>query len=524
MPVALIRVLAGLLAATLSLAQESTSRAPSAGSGLDLLSVLQSALDGHPGIAIRGEEVEIARGLLEQRSGEFSRVTSSSFTQLRIENPLTHSQELLYSSTGQTSALSHFGLGATQLFRNGISIGPQLGVDRSHDNVNTPLGLSSSRLSFQVTVPLLRGRGRDAVAGGEAAAGIEVDAALLDLNDTVATVLADAASGYWELVASLGRLKVAADSEWRGQSLLEYTEALVAADRLPRNEMDNAAANLAARVADRIAAEQTLTAARTQLALRMGLRAREIPLLATPTDEFPKVNIDGQTLPDERSIAAYVTGYIEHRSDLLAAKRRGQESAVRLKVAQNHLRPQVDLILNTGYSGLNEGRSLASYLISPYQSVRGANVSGGITFSYPRGNLTARGEVREAVAIARKADRQIDDLLRRVTAEITKAVADVRISADRLGATQEAVGLYQRALEGEREKFRLGRNSLVDILTIEDRLTSALSNQVLAQLSFANALVELRLATGTIVSPDRRVHSISKQLFITLPPMPPQAQ
>src|SRR5437016_1232122 len=100
-------------------------------------------------------------------------------------------QAVVYSSTGQTSALSHIGLGATQIFRNGISIGPQLGVDRSHDNVSTPFGLSSSQLSFQVRVPLLRGRGRDAVAGGEAAAGIEVDAALLDLNDAVATVLAD---------------------------------------------------------------------------------------------------------------------------------------------------------------------------------------------------------------------------------------------------------------------------------------------------------------------------------------------
>ena len=57
-------------------------------------------------------------------------------------------------------------------------------------------------------------------------------------------------------------------------------------------------------------------------------------------------------------------------------------------------------------------------------------------------------------------------------------------------------GYYQAALDGEREKYRLGLNSLVDVLTVEDRLTTGVLAEVNARLAYALALVQVTAVDG----------------------------
>jgi outer membrane protein TolC len=63
----------------------------------------------------------------------------------------------------------------------------------------------------------------------------------------------------------------------------------------------------------------------------------------------------------------------------------------------------------------------------------------------------------------------------------------------------------------------LGVGSLIDVLTMEDRLTTALRNEVSANMAYALALAQLRAATGTIVLPSQVVQSIAPDLFYTPP-------
>ncbi|MES1258456.1 MAG: hypothetical protein ABUS51_08495, partial [Acidobacteriota bacterium] len=65
--------------------------------------------------------------------------------------------------------------------------------------------------------------------------------------------------------------------------------------------------------------------------------------------------------------------------------------------------------------------------------------------------------------------------------------------------------------------FRLGLSALIDVLTVEDRLTAALNNQVQARLSYAHSMVQLRLATGTIVARDQPVRDVDDSVFLHLP-------
>jgi outer membrane protein TolC len=100
------------------------------------------------------------------------------------------------------------------------------------------------------------------------------------------------------------------------------------------------------------------------------------------------------------------------------------------------------------------------------------------------------------------------------------AMEALRNSVANISSAQESVESYQAALDGQREKLRLGGGSIIDILTVEDRLNTALGQAVQAQLSYFQAIIQLRFASGTLVPASQPVQDISKDVLVTLPYAP----
>jgi outer membrane protein TolC len=94
------------------------------------------------------------------------------------------------------------------------------------------------------------------------------------------------------------------------------------------------------------------------------------------------------------------------------------------------------------------------------------------------------------------------------------ALEGLRNAARQLTAVGESVRQFNTALDNERAKYRLGVGSLVDVLTVEDRLTGVLTSQVQAELLYAIAIARLRQATGTVVEPDKTAQSIDPAIFL----------
>ena len=208
---------------------------------------------------------------------------------------------------------------------------------------------------------------------------------------------------------------------------------------------------------------------------------------------------------------------MEGRADLLAAKKRQDSARVIHVAAADLIRPQVDLTFSSGYSGLKEGRRIDRSLIALLSGVRGVDAVAGITYEFPPRNNFAKGRQAEAAAAVRQADLRYLETARNITSEASAALQAVHHAIGRLSKARESVEFFQTALEGERDKLRLGFGSLVDLLTVEDRLTSSLTGLEDAQLSYALALTRLRFATGTIVTPDQAVQTVDREIFFNLP-------
>jgi len=363
-----------------------------------------------------------------------------------------------------------------------------------------------------VRQPLLRGRGRKAVAAGEVAATRELEAARLDLEHTVSVRIAEVASRYWSFQAASRGLEILRASEESSRRLLESTRRLAAADVTPAAEVVLVEADVAAKEAARIAGEQELFAARSALGLAVGLRHDEIARLPLPADPLPGVPPDD--IPPADDDGAFVEAALAHRADLASARTRSDAERTLQHAAENALEPRLDLLFTPSYAGAVEGGGAGRYFDGLGEVGGGLGTTLSLSLSWPTRNREAEGELLQSRALAEQRDLEADLLVRQIGADVPTALNAVRTGAARLAKASQAVRYFVQAVANEQKKLQVGRSTLIDVINQQDRLTAARQSELSARLSLALALVELRFQTGTLTSGDG---DVDRRDLTTLP-------
>ncbi len=486
--------------------------------GLTIVQAVQMTIDKNPLLFIQKQQVDLDRGALILQKGPFDPNIGASASQARTYTPLTDSAAAQAKASGidtgsQNTNTTNAALNGSVLFRNGISITPDVTLNRNTDNLTNKTGLNNSQVSVQVTLPLLRGRGRAVVDAQEIAAGQELDASGYDLSQLASQLIAGTVNAYWNYVAALQSLDVYRESEQRGMQLLDGARELAKADIIARIEVDNGVANLASRTASRIQAEQTVVQAAQALAVAIGVSAADILSLPPPSDPYP----DGLKQPllpiTPDALQNYIHLALTRRADYLAAKVRVDEAQSVLVAARNQLKPQLNIIGTAGYAGLQDTTRFDKYLSSIFQNIYGPSVSAGLQYNFPVGNHAAKGQLMETLATVQQGLLHVNDTARNVASNVVTAATGVNSSVLQLQQAAEASDSFSKSLEGERQKLRLGTTSLLDILETEDRYISARLSEISARLGYADAIANFRYATGTYLSPDQPVQSVGREAF-----------
>ncbi len=220
---------------------------------------------------------------------------------------------------------------------------------------------------------------------------------------------------------------------------------------------------------------------------------------------------------DSYSSQQFYDSALEHRADYLAAKKREMEQKALLAPAHNAILPQLNINVSSGYSSLDAGTAFSNFFSSIGHAPRGPDLGAGMTYQFPPSNDSAKGALMLAQSNVRQAELRSLRTSQSIMASVVTAAGNARNAALQLRSAQEAVAASQAALDGEREKYRLGAGRLVDVLTMEDRLTVAEQSEVSAELGFALSLTQFRFVTGSIIQPDKTVQSVDRDVFFTVP-------
>ena len=451
---------------------------------LSLLQAIQQTLERDPAIKIAQSRIDGAVGSAMLASSAFEPALTSSLELVDSQTPTSETTHTDQRTITETVAW-------TRLLRTGQTLTPSVTLEQEE---GTP-GASTGTVAFTFRQPLLRGREASANTVDERAAYQELDAGRLDLVFQISRKVAEVTNAYWAARAAMLDLQILQETEQRSRELLDTTRRLVDADITPAADLIQLEADLIFRESNRIASEQTLYARLQSLGQAIGWSADEIATIGLPNDPFPRIEVE--EIPS--SAQGYLQDSLRLRADLLAAQERLTAAEIRLEGAEDDLKSRLDLVLTPSYTGFVEGDGFGDIPASLTDNVPGLSATIGLSYTLPLGNRRAEASHILSSAAAGQQALTVDSNRIQIGAAVPTALEAVRSNADRSQKLERAVELFKKTLSNEEKKLRVGSSTLIDVLNQRDRLTTAQQRLVSAQLALAQALIDLRFETGTLV-------------------------
>jgi outer membrane protein TolC len=489
-----------------------------------LIEAVRSTLEHDPAILLKRQDVVAVEGDLDVAHGDFDSVVAANLSHDHEKQPLTQIDQQLSGQSQSRSDVTDYKLGLTKKLGFGTVISPSVEVTRTElasdpliPGAGGPLAQIASRsvVAFQITQPLLRGRGSDAVQAGLFAAEHTLNASRLDLRQAISVEVLKTVQAYWHYLSAIESLEALRDSEQRGKTVVGETEILIKAEERPMSDLRQLQASLADRTAARIQGEAAVVTARTALGLSMGLNTDAIGSLGAPADKFPEITAEIRVDPAVRTKLLELA--VASRADLGAAKERLESNRALLVGADNAQYTQLDLSAALGYGGLSEGGGFDKFFTPLGNQISGPELTLGAAFSWPIENRAAHGAFRRQQATVEQGVIGLADLARQIGSAILVDIDAVERGSAKSKAAFEAVRLYDDVVNDERKKLGAGLSTVIDLILTQDRRTTALLTHAAAREATMTAIAQLRFDTATLLggapAPDGRAEVSFDQLI-----------
>lgn len=413
--------------------------------------------------------------------------------------------------TGTFDQLSHQGqLVYSQTFPTGTNIQAAFLGDRYSTSslfyfVNPYWDTS---LNLQITQPLLKNRSRFENRAPIVIARRNLQQSRATFESQVNDALFRMVGQYWNVVRARGTLEVVQQSLDEAQASYARDKRALELGALPPLDIYRSEAEVAARRVQVIQGEYQLQQAQDALRFTIGadqdnyVAALDLDLTENPEPIGELKVIDVGTALEEA---------MQKRPELEAAKRALEGDDVNVRLAQNHLLP--DLSVSGFYQSSGVGGNQYS-LTNPGQLVSRGGLSTSLNqlfgFSFPGygatlslnlplRNRAAQADLGTALATRHRNLYSQQQAREQVTLDVNTAVHLLEEAKLTLAAGKTALDLAEKTLAADQRKYELGSETIFFLLDSQTRVATARANLLQAQTDYQNAVANVDYATGNML-------------------------
>jgi outer membrane protein TolC len=377
----------------------------------------------------------------------------------------------------------------------------EVGLRDNNSVFFVPRQQADSRMVLRYSQPLMKGFGKTYNRASITVAQLNFEASNHKTNRAMQTHLFDITEAYWDLVYHRSLSSQLLRGIARMQSIRTQLENRADLD-LIQNQLLRASsainglqARYARSVAQIVQAEERL---------RQLVNA---PWIQTGTcDEIvPTTEPLSQLVPlfYEQEVNTALTA----RSDLLAVRDQIKAANVRLRVAQEDLRPTLNLVTDFYVRGLNGNYDVANSFADQY-AAGAPSYSGGLEYLRPKNQMVANAIRRQRDLEMRQLLFELEDRLLQTTAEVKAALAAIEASFAELEASASATLSSQAEVEYLDARWQHGAFldptqvslSLEQLLDAEQRLVQSEGLWASSQSQYMISLAKLRFVVGDLMA------------------------
>ncbi len=466
---------------------------------LSLQECILIALSDNLDIQVTGFEPLKSDQDIFSAKGEFDPVLQGSGNYTRSNQ--SQSQQVV--AFGGVSSVESFTTTTNATLAGKLHLGTQYALswnmEKSESTFSNFIEEHSGTLSLQLTQPILRGFGTKYNKVRISIANNTRIASEAQLRLTVLNTVADVIKAYWDLVGAMENLKVRAESLDNAERLLKVNEKRREIGTAADIEVLQAKAGVATRQSEFISARQNITDASNFLKNLLNLRDGDLfsKALVVPIDR-PNPRDPDEFDPNayENRVMASIDEALENRPEVLIRQIEIDNAALEAYRTKKEMLPQLDLIYN--YTSGGRDHKLRETLDGIYERQDYAYTY-GIQGSIPLFNRAARGAHNRARLTQRQAELSLEQARQQLMLSVHLAASKVASNAILVQSNKQATRLQIANVAAEEKRLQLGVTTSWQVLQIQQDLTAAQVQELISNIEYEKALVELQLAEGTLL-------------------------
>ena len=362
----------------------------------------------------------------------------------------------------------------------------------------------TSALVFQVTQPLLRNGWFFANQAPLIIARRNLQQSQASFAAEVNNNILQAVQQYWAVVQARGSLDVARSSMDAAEATYKRDKRALELGALPPLDIYRSESQVASRRVSVIQSEYALKQAEDTLRLTIG--ADQDPYFqALDIELTEKPEPDGELRSTD--VATALQEAMSKRPEFDAARAALANDATRIRLAHNHLLPELDLLgyyAGNGVGGTQFSIAGDKMTSSSFNQLFGfgyPTYQAQLSLSLPIRNRAAKAEMGNAL-VSRHNDlygqRQIQE---QVTLDVNNAVHQLEQTKLSIVAAKEALDLAKKTMAAEQRKYELGSGTIFLVLEAQTEVADAEQSLLQAEVGYQIAIAGLDHATGELLQP-----------------------
>ncbi|MRR12062.1 TolC family protein, partial [bacterium] len=357
----------------------------------------------------------------------------------------------------------------------------------------------SSALTASVTQPILRGFGRDVNTRLVVQSRLAQDSSAWDFVATIQNAVQLVENAYWDLVYANANLEAKKEALDRAKDFNRITKIKIDVGALAPIEIVQTEVTIAQREQEIILAEGQIGDAQDRLKRLLNvtdLSTWNRPIVPTDRPAEEKIEID---------VEAGIRSAIEVRPEVKQALINIESRKISLVYNRNELKPRLDAKGAYGLSGVgynNDAIKQGSSYSDAFSQIGSwdyPNWSIGLNFAIPLRNRTAKANAAIAATDLDLAKTNLALLKQNLSLEVRTAARNVDTARRSVAAAKKARELAERNLDAERKKFDNGMTTSFTVAQVQNDLTTARSNELLAIAGYLKSMVAWHKAVGDLL-------------------------
>jgi outer membrane protein TolC len=433
------------------------------------------------------------------------------------------------------SQLSHnYGVGFTQVLKQGTLIDLEFGMNRSSSNsvFSTFNPSYSGNLSYRISQPLLRNYGRDITTRQILVAQNNKTVSELQFETELIDMVTQAQQLYWDLVMAREDIRVKQKSLELAQKTLHDNQRQVEIGTLAPIEVVQAEAEVASREEQLVTTTYTSDQAQDRA-------KRVITHLSDPALVLAKLSpVEAAHRPssdDLMPVQDAIKYALENRPEIRQLEFELKNNDIDIKYSKNQLLPQFDVSASYTQRGIGGVQTIRSGLgggtivdvqhggvWDAFDQIFSNNYRGygiGVSISIPLSNKAAQADYDRALTGKQVSEARRSMLAQKIAVDVRNAHSRVEMNRARIEAAEKSLEFAQRRLSAEEKKNQLGVSSIRFLLDEQRNVTAAEETSLTALINYTKSLVDYDQAVGRTL----RHHNveIDKQIQIAGRPQQP---